>query len=701
MPRVQDASLPARTPMAIVRYLTQAPFLRVEAQRQAGLKAAAGGRFDYAAFAHIGLGGTTAGADVTDRGKGTRWLQDLAAQVDATRGRNAPRSARPGTSGSLRPSSSRPSSNQQSRPRDSSSLAQPQSPRAALEAAAELQRQHDHSLFVHIWRAAGGAETESKWLKWGAETNAASVGFSAGYVSTVCARDKRSVVVLRPPPRELAPSARTSETEAGEDETDAGETSDAASVALSQQLGAAERRLPLSVQVGLLAARAAEPARPVSVHRTPLHPPPPPQIELALDRCHGDWEAVAAELVAFEPNHRARIRAIKAAAERRAGNEAALVERQRRRLSIEAKVEAALLDEGYPVTPRSDRDAHRPSPTASEDANASAAGERTARTGRGRRGSLGGEPSADDPSRVRVAPLPVSGALLSFDAARIAVDSEPTLLWTSIDAAAGAAAADAAGPALGAKEPVRTAAAHGTWGADGYSAFSWQGAQDPLRGPMGRARSDTLSRGGGGGGGAADAAPTGEEAPLRDVVFRLFNDAVEASLADAEAQRRRAAGEASLKDGGGWLIGTGNARHSLPPPLRCSGGGGQEGGRRSADQRHRERPPLEAARALHARRPALRTAMGSVPGPCLRGDVRARSRCRPAAAAASRSNRHHARHIEQHFRASAGAVCPAPTVTVGRQHQPHRPLNWRAPGRRRLWAAERGSPALTRGSHCG
>ena len=271
----------------------------------------------------------------------------------------------------------------------------------------------------------------------------------------------------------------------------------------------------------------------------------PPQIELALDRCNGDWEALAAELVAFEPNHRARIRAIKAAAERRAGNEAALLERQRRRLSIEAKVEAALLDEGYPVTPRSDREAHRPSPTASEDANASPAGERTARTGRGRRGSLGGEPAIHDPSRVRVAPLPVSGALLSFDAARIAVDSEPTLLWTSIDAAAVGAGTAAAAASLDAKEPVRTAAANGTWGADGYSAFSWQGAQDPLRGPMGRARSDTLSRGGSGvdASGAA-AAPTGEEAPLRDVVFRLFNDAVEASLADAEAQRRRVAGEA-------------------------------------------------------------------------------------------------------------------------------------------------------------
>jgi hypothetical protein len=48
--RSHDPSMPERCPSDVVKYLTGATFLRSETQRQAGLKAATGHRFDYSAF---------------------------------------------------------------------------------------------------------------------------------------------------------------------------------------------------------------------------------------------------------------------------------------------------------------------------------------------------------------------------------------------------------------------------------------------------------------------------------------------------------------------------------------------------------------------------------------------------------------------------------------------------------------------------
>lgn len=257
------------------------------------------------------------------------------------------------------------------------------------------------------------------------------------------------------------------------------------------------------------------------------------QLELALDRCEGRWELLVADFVAFIPDHRSRIRAIKAAAERRANDNAASLERQRRRLSAEAKIEAAVLDEGYPSTPRSDREA-RPSPPVTEfpsDARATAGRVSDARVAASSRPQPGREEGVfqmNDGRHLQTLPFPVSGSVLTFDPARVAVEPEPTLLWSSIDAAA---AADRVPLLVSASSAASVAEAGGTWGAEGYPLYAWRGERDPLRnGEHDDAR-----------GGSAEG-PAGEEAPLREVIFRLFNDAADAALADAEAQRRRAAG---------------------------------------------------------------------------------------------------------------------------------------------------------------
>lgn len=281
------------------------------------------------------------------------------------------------------------------------------------------------------------------------------------------------------------------------------------------------------------------------------------QIELALDRCGGRWELLAAELVAFEPDHRTRIRALKAAAELRQAEHASAVERQRRRLSVEAKVEAALLEEGYPSTPRSDREAPQLQQATPQELSVPAGdGGRSLLHASGSRVESG--TSADDTDAagdarlVRVSPLPLSGAVMSYDAAAIAVESEPTLLWASIDAAstAGVSTSSAktsvlpanAGPAALQLQGGVAAIAKGTWGAEGYASFAWQGERDPLR-VSGEALGDCRPNSSTNAVAPHEGAAEGEEAPLRDVIFRLFNDAADAALADAAAQRRRAAGE--------------------------------------------------------------------------------------------------------------------------------------------------------------
>ena len=367
-----------------------------------------------------------------------------------------------------------------------------------------------------------GSSHENIWRQSCSETGAKALNFDPDYELTLCARDKRTVVVLRPPRRGRAQDG-------GRDGSQKGQQQMSPADLLAQAQGV-ERLLPEAVR-----------------------------IQLALDRCDGRWEMLAAEMVAFEPDHRARIRVIKAAAERRADDLTANLERQRLMLSVQAKVEEARLDEGYPSTPRSDRESavrQSPSPDGtSQSASVSLHG-RTLESVDLQGGAFGGaEQDAihlDTSGFVRVSPLPLSGANVSFDAMGLAVDSEPTLLWKSIDAATAEAAqrsesatASTSLPvvglntARGAARPQQSGAASvavasGTWGADGYPSFPWQGERDPLVGHESEQDAPPASLG-------DDA--SGEEAPLRDIVFRLFNDAADAVLADAAAQKRRAAGK--------------------------------------------------------------------------------------------------------------------------------------------------------------
>ena len=276
------------------------------------------------------------------------------------------------------------------------------------------------------------------------------------------------------------------------------------------------------------------------------------QLDLALDRCGGRWEFLAAELVAFEPNHRARIRSIKLALERRADDRAATLERQRVLINAEASIVASLLDKSYPSTPRSDREIQKSSP--SPDPSVSSAFADMKNDGFSReRSSYNSDVDLADESivekcdgYVHASSLPLGGTNVSFNATSIAVDSEPTLLWKSIDAAVAsnvtagrdAIPSSALGSSVDPNIRYAAAVASGTWGSEGFPTFSWKGEFDPLRFGHFAADVDCIHSADN----HVDSRTSDEEAPLRDVVFRLFNDAADAALADAAAQRRRATG---------------------------------------------------------------------------------------------------------------------------------------------------------------
>lgn len=145
-PPVQDPSLPARSPLEVVRFLATAPFLLTEVQRQAALLAEAGGRFNSAAFAHLGLGMPAPSSDSTS--STSKWLQSLATSTPAALGPSASFIGRPGTSSG----SARPGSMQIQRLRSSRALDAPPSPRTFLNRALEQQQSHDDSLYIRIWQ---------------------------------------------------------------------------------------------------------------------------------------------------------------------------------------------------------------------------------------------------------------------------------------------------------------------------------------------------------------------------------------------------------------------------------------------------------------------------------------------------------------------------------------------------------------------
>ena len=147
--------------------------MREEVQRQAALKAEAGSRFDYAAFANIGFGGLGLnGSEVEHRAVsgGSTWLHDLALRVTKDASTRNARSSQsnsresriardfspPSRSGSS--SSLRPMSKQMMRNKSSSSLLQTAASNDhlcedSMIASADTQRQYENAIFMQIWKA--------------------------------------------------------------------------------------------------------------------------------------------------------------------------------------------------------------------------------------------------------------------------------------------------------------------------------------------------------------------------------------------------------------------------------------------------------------------------------------------------------------------------------------------------------------------